>query len=60
VDIRVKSDLSYAITVRSLEYYNGSEGRWMTEDLDNKVVSSGAMEFWMPNFEYSGRRARGA
>jgi len=53
VDIRVLNSLSYPITVRSLEYYNASEGRWQSEDLANKVVSPGALEFWTPNFEYS-------
>jgi hypothetical protein len=53
VDIRVLNSLSYTITVRSLEYYNASEGRWQTEDLANRDVSPGAMEFWTPNFENS-------
>jgi hypothetical protein len=53
VDIRVLNSLSYPITVRSLEYYNASEGRWQSEDLANRVVSPGAMEFWTPNFEHA-------
>jgi hypothetical protein len=53
VDIRVLNSRSYPITVRSLEYYNASEGRWQSEDLTNKVVDPTAMEFWTPNFEYS-------
>jgi hypothetical protein len=48
-DIRIVNDLAYPITVRSIDYYNASEGEWRTEDLSNRVVSSGAMEFWFPN-----------
>jgi hypothetical protein len=48
-DIRVVNSLSYPITVKSVDYYNASEGEWRTEDLTNRSVSSGAMEFWMPN-----------
>ncbi|HEX6242898.1 MAG TPA: hypothetical protein VFZ61_18420 [Polyangiales bacterium] len=49
-DIRVLNQLDFPITVRSLDYYNGSETRWQHEDLNNKVVSPGAMEFWTPTF----------
>jgi hypothetical protein len=49
-DIRVVNSLDFPITVRSLDYYNGTEQRWQHEDLDNKVVVPGAMEFWTPNF----------
>lgn len=49
-DIRVVNALDFPITVRSLDYYNGSEARWQHEDLTNKLVSPGAMEFWTPNF----------
>jgi hypothetical protein len=49
-DIRVINSLDFPITVRSLDYYNGSEGRWQHEDLSNKLVAPGAMEFWTPNF----------
>lgn len=52
-DIRVLNSLSYSITVKSVDYYNASEGRWQTEDLTNKSVSPGAMEFWMPNLDGS-------
>jgi hypothetical protein len=53
VDIRVQNSRSYPITVKSVEYYNASEGRWQSEDLTNKTVYPGSMEFWTPNFEYS-------
>jgi hypothetical protein len=49
-DIRVLNQLGFPITVRSIDYYNGSETRWQHEDLSNKVVYPGAMEFWTPNF----------
>lgn len=48
-DIRVVNSLDYAITVKSVEYWNASEGEWRTEDLANRSVSPTAMEFWMPN-----------
>jgi hypothetical protein len=51
VDIRVLNSLPYSITVRSLEYYNGSRQKWVSEGLANRVVSPTAMEFWSPNFE---------
>jgi hypothetical protein len=39
--------------VKSVEYYNASEWRWQSENLTNKTVYPGSMEFWTPNFEYS-------
>jgi hypothetical protein len=50
-DIRVVNSLPYSITVQSVEYWNASEGSWQTEQLTNKSVSPGAMEFWMPNLD---------
>jgi hypothetical protein len=52
-DIRIVNNLAYPITVRSVDFYNGSEGQWRTEDLSNRVVSPGAMEFWFPNLNGS-------
>jgi hypothetical protein len=52
-DIRIVNNLDYSITVRSVDYYNGSEGQWRTEDLSNRVVTPGAMEFWSPNLNGS-------
>lgn len=49
-DIRIVNSLDFPITVRSIDYYNGSERRWQHEDLDNKLVTPGAMEFWTPSF----------
>lgn len=49
-DIRVVNELDFPITVRSIDYYNGSETRWQHEDLANTVVDPGAMEFWTPTF----------
>jgi hypothetical protein len=48
-DIRVSNLLSYPITVKKVQYWNASTGSRETELLNNKVVSSGAMEFWMEN-----------
>jgi hypothetical protein len=50
-DIRVLNSRSDTITVRSVEYYNYTETRWQTEDLANKVVTPGAMEFWWEDLE---------
>ena len=47
-DIRVVNSLPYSITVQSLEYYNGSDGAWQNEDLTNRVVTPGTMQFWTP------------
>ena len=52
-DIRVVNNLSYPITVKSIEYYNGSEGQWRTEDLANQTMNSGTMWFWTPNLDGS-------
>src|SRR5688572_4134558 len=49
-DIRVLNSLAFPITVRSIDYYNGSETRWQHEDLSNTLVEPGAMEFWTPTF----------
>lgn len=54
-DIRVLNSRSDSITVRSVEYYNYTEQRWQTENLANKVVSPGAMEFWWENLERTDR-----
>jgi len=50
-DIRVSNALSYPITVKKVQYWNASTGSRETELLNNKVVSPGAMEFWMETLE---------
>ena len=50
-DIRVLNSRSDTITVRSIEYYNYTGGRWQTEGLVNKVVTPGAMQFWWEDLE---------
>jgi hypothetical protein len=52
-DIRVVNSLDYTIKVKSVDYYNVSEGRWQTELLNNQDVTPGAMGFWMPDLNGS-------
>jgi hypothetical protein len=50
-DIRVLNSRSDTITVRSIDYFNFTEGRWQSEGLVNKVVTPGDMQFWWEDLE---------
>ena len=46
VDITIVNSLPFPIEVRSVDYYNASEGRWEWEDLANAVVPDGWQGTW--------------
>ena len=50
--IAVRNLLSDPITVRSIEYYNGTETRWQTEDLPNRTLAANTgLEIWVQDLE---------
>jgi hypothetical protein len=52
VYIAVRNLKSEPITVRSIEYYNASEGRWQTEDLPNRTLDADdGLEIWIQDLE---------
>jgi len=52
VYVSVRNFWSDPITVRSIEYYNASEGRWQTEDLANRTLdANGGLEVWVEDLE---------
>lgn len=52
VYIAVRNFWDDPITVRSIEYYNASEGRWQTEDLANRTLdANGGLEIWVEDLE---------
>ena len=54
VYVSVRNFLNDPITVRSIEYYNGSEGRWQTEDLANRTLAAdGGLEIWVENLVHA-------
>lgn len=54
VYVAVRNFLNDPITVRSLEYYNVSEGRWQTENLANRTLSAnGGLEIWIEDLEHA-------
>jgi hypothetical protein len=52
VYVSVRNFWNDPITVRSIEYYNASEGRWQTEDLANRTLDAdGGLEIWVEDLE---------
>jgi hypothetical protein len=52
VYVSVRNFWNDPITVRSIEYYNASEGRWQTEDLANRTLeANGGLEIWIEDLE---------
>lgn len=52
VQIAVRNFKSDPITVRSIDYYNDTEERWQTEDLDNRTLEpDGGLDIWIENLE---------
>jgi hypothetical protein len=52
VYVAVRNNWDDPITVRSIEYYNASEGRWQTEDLANRTLpANGGLEIWIEDLE---------
>lgn len=52
VYISVRNFWNDPITVRSIEYYNGTERRWQTEDLANRTLDAdGGLEIWIEDLE---------
>ena len=52
VYVAVRNFWDDPITVRSIEYYNASEGRWQTEDLANRTLAAnGGLEIWVEDLE---------
>jgi hypothetical protein len=52
VYVSVRNFWSDPITVRSIEFYNASEGRWQTEDLANRTLAAnGGLEIWVEDLQ---------
>ncbi len=41
-----------AVKVSKIDYYDGCEGKWRTESLDNKEIEKGKSASWSDDLEY--------
>jgi len=50
--IVVKNDRSSTIKVKKIQYYDGCNNKWRTEDVPNKEIKSGHSHTFTNNLEY--------